>query len=44
MFNITAGILLVVFVPLVVIGNVKLFLSILDYARRVRPESLRRIQ
>ena len=48
MFTFTAGILLAVFVvfvvvPLIVIASVRLFLSILDYSRRVPPHTLRRI-
>jgi hypothetical protein len=48
MFTFSAGILLVVFVvfvvvPLIVIAGVRLFLSILDYSRKVPPHTLRRI-
>jgi hypothetical protein len=48
MFNVTLGILLAVFVvfvlvPLTLIACVRLFLSILDYSRRVPPHTLRRI-
>jgi hypothetical protein len=48
MFNLTAGILLAVLlvfvvVPLIIIGSVMLFLSILDYSRKVPPHTLRRI-
>ncbi len=48
MFTFTAGIFLAIFVvfvvvPLIVIGSVRLFLSILDESRRVPPHTLRRI-
>jgi hypothetical protein len=48
MFAFSAGILLAVFVlfvvaPLILIACVRLFLSILDYSRRVPPHTLRRI-
>jgi hypothetical protein len=48
MFTFTPGILLAVFVvfvvaPLIVIASVRLFLSILDYGRKVPPHTLRRI-
>jgi hypothetical protein len=35
--------LVFVVVPLIIIASVKLFLSILDYSRRVPPHTLRRI-
>jgi len=48
MFTLTAGILFAVFVvfvvvPLILIASVRLFLSILDYNRRVPPHTLRHI-
>jgi len=48
MFTLTAGILLAVFVvfvvvPLILMASVRLFLSILDYGRRVAPHTLRRM-
>jgi hypothetical protein len=48
MFSVSAGNLLAVFVvvvaiPLVVIGCVEMFLSILDYSRNVPTHTLRRI-
>jgi hypothetical protein len=48
MLTFTAGILLAVFVvfvvvPLVLIASVRLFLSIVDYSRKVPPHTLRRI-
>ena len=48
MFTLTAGVLLAVFVvfvvvPLILIASVQLFLSILDYGRRLPPHTLRRI-
>ena len=48
MFTLTVDILLAVFVvfvvvPLILIASVRLFLSILDYNRRVPPHTLRRI-
>ena len=48
MFTLPAGIFLVVLlvfvvIPLIIIGSVRLFLSILDYGRRVPPHTLRRI-
>jgi len=38
-----AVLLVFVVVPLIIIASVKLFLSILDYSRRVPPHTLRRI-
>ena len=48
MFTFTVGIFIAIFVvfvvvPLIVIGSVRLFLSILDESRRVPPHTLRRI-
>lgn len=48
MYSISGAILLSVFlvfvvVPLIVIASLRLFLSILDYSRRVPPHTLRRI-
>jgi hypothetical protein len=48
MFTFPAGIFLVVLlvfvvIPLIIIASVRLFLSILDYGRRVPPHTLRRI-
>lgn len=48
MFSFAAGILFVVFLvfvvlPLIMIGCVRVFLSILDYKRRVPPHTLRRV-
>ena len=48
MFTFSVGILLAIFVifvvaPLILITCVRLFLSILDYSRRVPPHTFRRI-
>jgi hypothetical protein len=48
MFTFPAGIFLVVLlvfvvIPLIIVASVRLFLSILDYGRRVPPHTLRRI-
>jgi hypothetical protein len=48
MFTFPAGIFLVVLlvfvvIPLIIIASVRLFLSILDYGRRVPPHTLLRI-
>src|SRR5271167_1422499 len=48
MFTFTAGILLAILlvfvvIPLIVVASVRLFLSILDYSRKVPPHTLRRI-
>ena len=48
MFTFPAGMFLVVLlvfvvIPLIIIASVRLFLSILDYGRRVPPHTLRRI-
>jgi hypothetical protein len=48
MFTFTAGILLAILlvfvvIPLIVVASVRLFLSILDYGRKVPPHTLRRI-
>jgi len=48
MFTFAASLLFLVFlifvvVPLILIASVRLFLTILDYSRRVPPHTLRRV-